>query len=1006
VTAPGGGNVVGQAIIRIVPQVQNFARQLRRQLHQANSQLRTLQRDLRPINNALRFLARNATGIVPGIKLATASLRALAGEAIVGGLLALGGAAYELAGVLLLIPAGAVAAASAVGTLAVGLSGVKDALKDFDDAEKFGKALEDLSSNAAKTLGVLDRMRDRFDAFKNAVQQALFAGLDRELTNLANKLLPLVQEHFVSLAKIFNRGGKEVSSFLQQASTMKDLRGITDDIEGGFRALLPAIKPAGQAILDIVAVGADFLPEIGTRVSELATKFSEFIHQARMSGQLSQWIQGGLRVFEQLGRTVGNVIVGLHALLSTAKSAGLGLMDSIENASKAFRNFFTSTRGQTAVFEFLENAKSAAHTLIPIIGALASAFFQHLLPALVSIGKILGPSVTAFIHGLGEAIDAARPGIETFARGFSMFLRALTPALPAIGELIGAFGRLVGALSAGLGPAIADVIRTLSAVLVPVLNAVAFVVNLLPEGFFKFVVILGVVIATITGVIAVMRGFISFTTVFASSVGVAATATLGLTRAASGFSAFMRGPWGIAIAAAISLLGAFAIGFSDSSEKQAQAESAARELNDAIREQNGLIDENIKRKAAQQLDDTGALKLANQLGISTGRVTDAYLNQGAALDGLRSQLEGIIEANTRTTTSYGKQGATVQTTVNAQGKAAQELLNILNRLSGARDVDAETQARVKAAADSLTQGLTAQRDAYYGLIDAQTAKANQDFESINTNIGYQRQLASTKAELAEGTKTLSINTKEGQDNLESVTQLAAAGARRIAQLRAEKAPITTINQEMRNQRKAILDLLEPFFKSREAARRYAVQLGLIPRNVNTTIALRAEAAKANLAAFKRALDNLHDRTITINTYVRGANITAQRGAGKQFAGVFAKGGVVPADELAVVGENGPELVSFGRTARVFSNAESRDALVNSRELDRLTRTRSYAAVRGTSTGSTAATATTPIVNVTSNPEIRVFIGDREVKDVVVEVVNARDRYARRVARAGADVRRV
>lgn len=996
-TAPGGGTVIGQAIIRILPDVKRFARALRQQLHAASSQLKTLQRDLRPVDRALKFLARNATGIAPGIKLAAAAFRTLAAEAVVGGVVSLAGAAYELAGTLLLIPAGAVAAAAAMGALRTGLQGVSDAMKQFlKNPEKFREKVSELSTNAQKTLGVLDKMRPRILAFRDAVQDALFAGFDKILPKLANTILPILQDNFVGLTKIFNSGAKDIAAFVQKASTLEDLNAISYNITAGFQALRPAILPASQAVLDLVRVGSEFLPQIGDRVSELTTKFAEFIHQARQSGRISEWIGGGLNVLEQLGRIVLNLVVGFHSLLVTAKQSGLGLVNTIEAVSKAFRNFMTSARGQEAITQFLTNAKEAAQALLPAIGALAEVFFGHLVPALTVIGKILAPSVTQFIRALGEAIDAARPGVEQFARGFGVFIQSLIPALPAIGQLVGALGRLVGALSAGLGPAIASVVSSLASIFIPVLNTLASIVALLPEGFFKFVVVLGTIIYVINGVIGAMRGLIAFATLFATSLSVASTAAVGLTKATGAFVTFMRGPWGVALTIALALLGAFALGTSKSGQQQQELAGKAKELNQAIREQNGVITENIRQKAAQQLDESGALELAGRLGIATGTVTNAYVQQGSALEGLKTKLLGMVAGRNLAADAQNQE-------TDADARRAVEaarLLGILNQLTGGRAADEASQRRVTEATNQGTSSIQKQIDAYYGWIDAQSAKQNQDLAGLNTQIEYQRQLAATRTELTNGTKTLNINTKEGQNNLTAVTQLAAAGQRRIAQLKAEHAPIATINAEMRNQRKAMLDLLTPFFKNRDAARAYAVQLGLIPRNINTNIVLRDAAARANLAALQRALNNLHDKTITVSTFVRGANITG--GGGHQFL-TNAAGGLVKRGDVSWVGERGPELVAFGRSARIFSNPESHAMLKTDddlRRLDRMTTIEpTYGSRRQPRTATTAPAPTR--VAVETRPEVHVYVGNQSVDQHIERVVVARDRQTQRIIRSRA-----
>lgn len=994
-TAPGGATVFGRAIIRILPDVRNFARTLRRQLHTASSQLKSLQRDLRPVQRQLQFLARNATGIAPGIRLATAALTALGAEAIAGGVLAVAGAVYELAGSLLIVPAVAVAGASAMATLKVGLHGVQDAIKNFDKPGKFAEKVELLSKNAQAFMGVLDRLRPRINAFRNAVQDQLFAGLDKTLAPLANRVLPLIQRHFVTLAKEFNGAAKDVVGFVQRASTMKDLTGITKNIEKGFHALRPAILPVSQAILDLVATGSELLPEIGRSVSDLATKFAGFISQARASGQLKAWMQGGLNILMQLGRIIGNVVVALHALLSTAKAAGLGLVDTLETASEKLRAFFTSAQGQNAVAKFLLNAKDAALALLPIVGALAVAFFGHLIPALTEIAMVLAPSVEKFVYGLGEAIDIARPGVEAFAFGFGKLIEAMIPALPAVAALISALGRLVGALAAGLGPAISDIIVALSGLLVPVINTVADLVSLLPAGFFKFIAVLGVVVFAILGVIKIMRAFIAFASLFAAAMGVAATASLVLTRAVVAFSAFMRGPWGIAIIAAVALLGSFALGSSGAAEKQASLKAAAQDLNAAIREQNGVIDESIRRKAAQQLEDAGALDLANQLGISTTRLTNAYVNQGPALDNLINQLKSKLDGENLAVAAQN-----ASTDAHAREVVANaQLLAILLQLKGGREADTAAQKRVNEASNETTASLDRQRDAYYGLIDAQRAKSDQDLAGINTTIDYQRQLAATRTELAEGTKTLDVNTKEGQDNLSAVTQLIDRGNARIAQLKAEKQPIQVINGELANQRRNLLDLLTPFFKDRDAARAFAIQLGLIPKKTVAQIVLEDKAARAAAFSYGRLLDYIaRDRVATVRFNVTG---NAQAAAGVPTGGFprAAIGGKFNKGDFAVVGENGPELVAFGREARVFSNRDSLQMTDNSDRLARMTRKTKTGDYQRAVTPTPSTEPTT--VTVTTQPQVRVFIGNREVKDVVVDVVNERDRQLMRVMKSGA-----
>jgi hypothetical protein len=994
VTAAGGA-VIGEAIIAIIPDVRRFASELRNQLHSASRDLKRLQRDIKPADRLFRSLARNATGIAPGIALATAALATLGAQAISGGVLAVAGGLYELAGSALVIPAAAVAAGAAMGTLKVGLQGVSKAFKQFlKDPEKFREMASKLSANAKETLLTLDKLRPRILAFRNAVQDALFAGLGKVLLNLARSVLPIVQQNFVSLAHVFNAGAKDLAGFVQQASTLKDLKGISSNIVAGFKALRPAIKPAAQAILDLVAAGSQFLPQIGAEITKLTQKFANFIRQARTTGQLQQWIAAGLGVLAQLGRIIGNIIVGLHALLSAAKSAGLGLFDTFENASKAFRNFLTSVHGQNSVAAFLDQARQAAALLAPMIVLLGSAFFGHLVPALVAIGQTLGPGITAIFGKLGATIDALRPGVIAFADGFNTFLKALAPALPALGQLVGAIARLVGALSAGLGPALANVIMALTGILIPVLNALTIVIQHLPEGFFRFIIAIGLVGTAVVTIIGILRAFIAFATLFAGGLKIATIAVAGLTRASAAFSAFIKGPWGIAILAGIALLTAFALGHQDASDAENDLNRTAADLNQAIRDQNGLIDENIKKKAAQQLEDKGAFALATDLGISTADLTNAYVDQGSSLEDVKSKLEGMVAGqNIANATLNAGSDAHARQVVEAA-----KLLGIINQLTSGRAADTAAQNRVTGASNAATDAIERQRNAYYDLINAQQQKQNQDLADINSNIAYQRQLSATRQELATGTKTLNINTKEGQNNLSSVTALIDVGNRRIAQLKAEHAPINDINTAIRQQQSALIGLLTPYFKSAAAARAFAVQLGLIPKKTVAQIILEDKAARAAAESYRRVLDNLtRDRVINIRFNPIG-NAAAAAGApvgGHPFA---ATGGKFDVGDFAVVGEKGPELVAFGRAARVFSHEDSVAMTTSDKQLTQLNRLTGASGYEPTAP-TTVSPSTT--VHVKTAPEVHVYIGNRAVDEHVEKVTVARERQTKRIIRTKA-----
>jgi hypothetical protein len=198
---------------------------------------------------------------------------------------------------------------------------------------------------------------------------------------------------------------------------------------------------------------------------------------------------------------------------------------------------------------------------------------------------------------------------------------------------------------------------------------------------------------------------------------------------------------------------------------------------------------------------------------------------------------------------------------------------------------------------------------------------------------------------------------------------------------------------MRENENRILALIEPFFKSREAARAFAIQVGLIPKAPTVTPKFNDAAARERAGAFARYLDYIaRDRVATIRFNSRG---NAQAAAGIPTGGfdiaTNAAGGALPAGQWSWVGEKGPELVRFSRTGRVYSNDESMNMMRQVNALDSMTTSSGssgYASSRGTGAQPGKLEAT---VNVQTTPEVRVYIDGKEVRAIVKTEIDERDR---------------
>lgn len=976
-TAPGG--VIATVYVDVLPTVRDFSRQLRRQLRQASRELRSIDRELEPVTRSLAQIGRVATGIVPGVQLARASLLALGGSAVVGGLLSAAGAVGILAGGVAVLPGVGAAAASVLGALSVGLFGVSDALAKFADEEKFNAKLEKVSEGARATLNVINEMRTEIFAFRDAVQDRLFAGLDEVARGLLETFLPRLTTHFGNLVDVINLGAKDLAAFVQTAETLADVDEVTSNTEIAFSMLRQSLIPAATALRDVVTVGSRFLPLIAFEVNNIVARFSNWIQTMRATGELQERIARGLEAFRQLGRILENVGRSIAALLGAARESGNGFLDTLERLTDKLADFLESVRGQTAIRDFLDNARDAGAALLPVLTALGDLIFNHVLPALVRVGEIVGPAVAEFFSALGDTIDQARPGIQAFAQGFALFIQGIIPALPAIAQLVNSLGKLVGIIASKLGPIIADVVTAIANILVPILDVLALVFTFLGDGILKFVVIVGTVVAILAVLISAVRNVLIVMKLFAAAGDLLSTSLLRTQGAATGIVGFLSGPWGVALGLATIALGLFLSTTEDTSEQEIAFKNAASDLNDVIREQNGVLNENVRIKAAQILEDNGALQLADQLGIRTQDVTKAYVDQGSALQDLRERLMQIRDANTTVVTDA--EGVT-NVVYNDQANAAIALLGILDGLVGAKNKDADAtdrQTRATLGAINPTTAWAAALDgarfAIEALITAQQRSQLQQVESINSELAYANQLARTTTELAEGNKTLDINTQEGRDNLGSITQLVSAGITRINDLQKQNVATAEVTAQTEAMREQLIGMVQPFFTSREAAVQYLETLGLIPDQITTQVILNISNVLAEAQRAANAIRNIPG---------------ALFGVGQR-----ARGGPVRAGDWTVVGEEGPELVRWGRSARVFSNDESERMAGDVQSLDGMTRGSTSTGARTASMMGGADTIT--IDNrVDVQPNVRVYLDGRELVGAVRVELDARDRQLRRL----------
>ncbi|WP_433519037.1 hypothetical protein ACQP2T_28070 [Nonomuraea sp. CA-143628] len=393
--------------------------------------------------------------------------------ALAGGAVALTQAVLPAAAAVAALPAALVATKVATGVLKVGLIGVGDAMSAVaeGDAKKLDEALDKLSPNAKAFVRELAGLKKSFDPVQRAVQDKLFDGLAAQMGPVARNLLPTVKTGMLGVAAGFNSAAKEAIAF---AST--DLgKGTVNKVFAGtsrtMGILAGAVQPALRAVSALIGPSFTLAERMAQWAVNGAKAASAFLTSERGAAMLQRTVDKAGDTLAQLGRIGGNVAKGLAGVLSQAKGAGDGLLDTLEQGTAKFAAWSRSVEGQqqaAETFRLLHDAAVAVVDVLPVLlgplgaivklinglpGPLRDGAVQFIAVAVV-VGTLvskLRPLLTV-VGGVASAFTSADGPIQKFKDRIGGME---APAAKVRGALSGITGVLGGpwgiALTLGIG---------------------------------------------------------------------------------------------------------------------------------------------------------------------------------------------------------------------------------------------------------------------------------------------------------------------------------------------------------------------------------------------------------------------------------------------------------------------------------------------------------------------------------------------------------------------------
>lgn len=372
-----------------------------------------------------------------GVGVAGISLLATAATAALGPILSLAGAIAGLSGVVGVLPGILGAAGLAAGAMKLAFSGVEDVMKAIgeEDAEAFEEAIADLPPAMQEAARAARDLKPAFDAMRTSVQQAFWTGLGPLISKLGTTYMPMLTAALTATATAASGLTKEFGNFLLKQSSIESMRGALDNVTSAFAGLKGVGEDVASVFVDLFSVSSEFLPGMADSINEATGEFADFIHEARKTGDLKEWIGAGIEQVKALGSVLGNVGSIFGAVFKAGSDAGAGFLVTLDKITANMAEFLHSAEGQTALRQMFHAIGRAADVITPILKE-AVLTIGDLVPIFVSIGERLGPGVQAVIKGIGDAFQTAQPGLNKLAAAFGDFLKAIGGSGPLIGELV------------------------------------------------------------------------------------------------------------------------------------------------------------------------------------------------------------------------------------------------------------------------------------------------------------------------------------------------------------------------------------------------------------------------------------------------------------------------------------------------------------------------------------------------------------------------------------------
>jgi TP901 family phage tail tape measure protein len=286
--------------------------------------------------------------------------------------------------------------------------------------------------------------------------------------------------------------------------------------------------------------------------------------------------------------------------------------------------------------------------------------------------------------------------------------------------------------------------------------------------------------------------------------------------------------------------------------RQADVAATADSITESLDQTSGALTKYSRELIAKKLAEGGAFEGAREAGISQTELTDAVIAGGEALKDVQAKI-GANNTIGTFFTGVGIRAGNASQTIREVSSALETSTKNFQDTKSATDESARSDQAKAGALAEIAGAAGMASDEVKGLADQIRGFADFTLSSRDAARQFQAAIDEATASFEENGKTLNIHTAAGRENQAALDAIAKAAkeaaAAKYEQTGSESAAAKAIDAG----RSALIEQLKAFGITGDKAQEYADNLGLIPDNVRTVVALSTSGAQEDL-----------DRFITLN----------------------------------------------------------------------------------------------------------------------------------------------